>query len=211
MAAQQQSLSVTLAGVIGKGATLTLVDGTQVRGLVYAVDVENNHVTVCKPVDGGDDDDAGGRRMRPCLVFVHAIQSVAQESTPSGPLSNLSDLELVRRPLAGGGGPPSRAHDPERLRRLCALLESYQIPFDVHLRRAPSDAGWLPFLEVFGALRIESPYDAGACACVNELVLSRVQALVAQLDAGQEPETTASAVREARAAHSTSAVQTAYL
>lgn len=210
MAAQQQGLSVALAGAIGKGATLTLVDGTQVRGLVYAVDVENNHVTVCKPVDDGDDD-AGGRRVRPCVVFVHAIQSVAQESTPLGPLSDLSDLELVRRPPAGGGGSPSRAHDPERLRRLCALLESYQIPFDVHLRRAPSDAGWLPFLEVFGALRIESPYDAGTCACVNELVLSRVQALVAQLDAGREPETTASAVREARAAQSTSAVQTAYL
>lgn len=176
------------AGLIGKWASFNLVDGSRMSGLVYAVDPEMGHVVLCSPLDGCAGD-ADGRRVRPRVVFAHAIRSCAEEERSAAENGGWSDMVLLRRGPAGSDngsrGYIGGVRDLERLRRLCSLLESHRLPFDVHLGD-PSAVDAAPVVEVFGTLKIEAPYDAGACACENELVLSRVQTLLNQISA-REP------------------------
>ncbi|KAJ1637675.1 hypothetical protein T492DRAFT_950104 [Pavlovales sp. CCMP2436] len=183
---------VNASGLVGRFAALELSDGTRLTGLVYAVDPETGNVVLCTPVDDSGGGGGSVHCVRATAVFAHAIRSVRElaESDSAG----LGDMDLVRvaEPSVGAAaGPradePSGAQARDRLRRLCALLGAHRVPFTTTGETGPGDA--LPSVEAFGSLRIEPPYTASTCACENELVLRRVQALLRQLD----PETRSSA------------------
>ena len=69
--------------------------------------------------------------------------------------------------------PRFNVEEAERRRlRVKAALEANRIPFEEHIAEPA------PMLYVMGTLRLPWPYTAEACQCPNEIVLTRVQALL---------------------------------
>lgn len=173
-------MAVDFRGLIGRCATFELVGNARVSGLVYAVDPENGSALVCTPLAERAPADGEGVRVRPCVVFAHAVKSVVADVDAES--AGLRDMHLIRRAEPSRAAPTARA--PARLVQLRALLETHRIPYEAVADGARGSAE--PTLELFGSLRISPPYDAESCACENDLVLARIQALICGIDV--EPE-----------------------
>lgn len=173
-------MAVDLRGLIGRSAMFELAGSVRVSGLVYAVDPESGNALVCTPLEERTPADGESIRVRPSVVFAHAIRSVVAEA--QGASAGLSDMHLARR--AGQSITVSAASAAARFIKLRALLDMHRIPYEA-VEDGAHDAAE-PTLELFGSLRIAPPYDAESCACENDLVLSRIQALLGGIDVERE-------------------------
>jgi hypothetical protein len=172
-----------LAPHIGRHALIELAGGLQISGLVYAVDPEGGSAIVCTPVAGGAPTAGGGQRVKPRVVFAHAVRRVTAVAPVS--LSDLSDMYLQRVGAADGKAEsvPKATEIDARLRQLCKLLDEHQLPF----AKLNGTGACHPTIELFGSLRIEPPYGPHTCTCENELVLTRIRTLLQPLDAAGSP------------------------
>jgi hypothetical protein len=172
--------AVELRRLVGTWATLELVGGGRTSGFVYAVDPENGSALLCTPLPESTPADGESVRVRPCVVFAHAVRSVVADAPATS--AGLSDMHLTRRAELKGALPI--ALPAARLIKLRALLETHHIPYEAVAEGA--DGAAEPTLELFGSLRISPPYDSESCACENDLVLSRIQVLIRGIDVGRE-------------------------
>ena len=176
--AESRAPAAVALSLLGRGATIELVDGSHVSGLVYAVDPETFNIVLCS-LSEQTSNDVASRAVRLSIVFAHAVQDITEDLSFAA--LSLADVHLISRTrLATWATPAATDSDypAVRLQRLCSLLDRYRLPYT----KLAAESG-RTVVEIFGSLRIEPPYAASSCVCVNELVLSRIQELVSSLDA----------------------------
>ena len=151
----------------GAWAVVKLIDGSRHAGVLYAVDPESGHVVLLRPAKAEADDQAGGSRVAPLVLFGPSIVSMAQSPDAAG---TASEAHLARITPADCSPSTQRTTDSEQRRAAVrAALRAERAPFEEHL-----DGTFV----VLDCLQIGPPYARHSCRCENE---------IGGLDRGHEP------------------------
>ncbi len=200
------SLGRDFADIEGKHVNLELVGGSVLSGVVYAVDVEAGLLILCsraESTEGENDDVEADRVLISSCVPVHSLRACSVGKGPrqdavlqrlDAALAGLNCGTAAGFKLAGdekgsgGQGQLVEGRSAEICSKECEALEARRRDLLVYLeaRHLPLKAARGPTspITVLNSLIIRSPFTEVSCECSNEMILSRVKALVREFDEG---------------------------